>query len=142
MFSRAFPPRLHIRDNHLDPMATERDLRELGWVPAASETTISFPGSFRYFQNWKKDPGNEVGEIVFPMSLTSSSSSHNRINITEFGSCRKQREVLVNKSQLKKLINRLHILPYLFLSREDYDDVRDAGKRDFRSVLLYPSYVI
>ena len=50
MFSRAFPPRLHIRDNHLDPMAAERDLRELGWVPAASETTTSFPGSFRYFE--------------------------------------------------------------------------------------------
>ena len=64
------------------------------------------------------------------------------INITEFGSCRKQREVLVDKSQLKKLINRLHIPPYLFLSREDYDDVRHAGKSDFRSVLLYPSYVI
>ena len=35
-----------------------------------------------------------------------------------------------------KLIDRLHIPPYLFLSREDEDDVRDIGKHDFRSVLL------
>ena len=75
MFSRAFPPRLHIRDNRLDPMATERDLRELGWVSAASETTSSFPGSFRYFEKYRKDPGNEVGEIVFPMSLASAKRS-------------------------------------------------------------------
>ena len=36
-------------------------------------------------------------------------------------------------------------LPYLFLSREDDDDVTDIGKHDFRSVLLHrevPSYVI
>ena len=31
-----------------------------------------------------------------------------------------------------------HIPPYLFLSREDEDDVRDIGKHDFRLVLLYP----
>ena len=31
-----------------------------------------------------------------------------------------------------------HILPYVFLSREDDDDVRDIGKHDFRSVLLDP----
>ena len=31
-----------------------------------------------------------------------------------------------------------HILPYVFLSREDDDDVRDIGKHDFRSVLLHP----
>ena len=31
-----------------------------------------------------------------------------------------------------------HIPPYLFLSREDDDDVRDNGKDDFRSVLLHP----
>ena len=31
-----------------------------------------------------------------------------------------------------------HISQYLFLSREDDDDVRDIGKRDFRSVLLHP----
>ena len=61
----------------------------------------------------------------------------------------KQREVLVNKlvdkSQCntrenplkKKLMDRLHIPPYLFLSREDDDDVRDIGKRYFRSVLLH-----
>ena len=36
------------------------------------------------------------------------------------------------------LIDRLHILPYLFLSREDDDDVRDIGKHDFRSVRLHP----
>ena len=29
-----------------------------------------------------------------------------------------------------------HIPPYVFLSREDDDDVRDFGKHDFRSVLL------
>ena len=28
--------------------------------------------------------------------------------------------------------------PYLVLSREDHDDVRDLGKHDFRSVLLQP----
>ena len=67
MFSRASPPRLHIRDNPLDPMATERDLRELGWVSAASETISSFPGSFRYFEKYRKDPGSEVGEILFPI---------------------------------------------------------------------------
>ena len=31
-----------------------------------------------------------------------------------------------------------HIPPYLFLSREDDDDVRDIGKHDFRSVVLHP----
>ena len=31
-----------------------------------------------------------------------------------------------------------HIPPYLFLSREDDDDVRDIGKHDFRSVALHP----
>ena len=31
-----------------------------------------------------------------------------------------------------------HIPPYLFLSRDDDDDVRDIGKQDFRSVLLQP----
>ena len=31
-----------------------------------------------------------------------------------------------------------HVPPYLFLSREDDDDVRDIGKHDFRSVLLHP----
>ena len=31
-----------------------------------------------------------------------------------------------------------HIPPYLFLSREDDDDVRDIGKHDFRSVLIHP----
>ena len=31
-----------------------------------------------------------------------------------------------------------HVSPYLFLSREDDDDVREIGKRDFRSVLLHP----
>ena len=28
--------------------------------------------------------------------------------------------------------------PYLFLSRDDDDDVRDIGKHGFRSVLLHP----
>ena len=31
-----------------------------------------------------------------------------------------------------------HVPPYLFLSREDDDDVRDTEKHDFRSVLLHP----
>ena len=31
-----------------------------------------------------------------------------------------------------------HILPYVFPSRDDDDDVRDIGKHDFRSVLLHP----
>ena len=30
-----------------------------------------------------------------------------------------------------------HIPPYLFLSPEDNDDVRDIGRHDFRSILLY-----
>ena len=30
-----------------------------------------------------------------------------------------------------------HIPPYVFLSREDDDDVRDFGKHDFRSVVLH-----
>ena len=34
------------------------------------------------------------------------------------------------------IIDRLHIPPYQFLSREDEDDGRDIGKHDFRSVLL------
>ena len=63
--------------------------------------------------------------------------------------CCKQREVLVNKlvdkSQgnsrenplKKKLMDRLHIPPYLFLSQEDDDDVTDIGKHDFRWVLLH-----
>ena len=36
---------------------------------------------------------------------------------------------------MKKFIDLLHIPPYLFLWREDDDDVRDFGKHDFRSVL-------
>ena len=39
---------------------------------------------------------------------------------------------------LNKLIDHLHIPPYLILSRDDDDDVRDIGKHDFRSVLLHP----
>ena len=31
-----------------------------------------------------------------------------------------------------------HILPCLFLSRENDNDVRDIGKHDVRSVLLHP----
>ena len=34
---------------------------------------------------------------------------------------------------MKMLVDCLHILPYLFLSR---DDVRDIGKHDFLSVLF------
>lgn len=39
---------------------------------------------------------------------------------------------------MKKLIDRLYILPYLFLSRKEDDDIREIGKHDFRSVLLQP----
>ena len=39
---------------------------------------------------------------------------------------------------LTKLIDRLHIPSYLYLSRKDDDDVRGIGKHDFRSVLLHP----
>ena len=35
-----------------------------------------------------------------------------------------------------------HISPYLFLSREDDDDVRDIGKYDFRFVLLHLCYLM
>ena len=40
---------------------------------------------------------------------------------------------------LRKLIDRLHIPPYLFLSRETDDDVKDIGKHDFPSVLPHPT---
>jgi len=55
--------------------------------------------------------------------------------MAEYDSCSKQRE----ERPLKKLTDRLHIPPYLFLSRESGDDVGDVGKHDFRSVLLHPS---
>ena len=57
----------------------------------------------------------------------------------ENGSRCKQGEGLVDKAHpLKKLIDRFHIPPYYFLSREDDDDVRDIGKHDFHSVLPHP----
>ena len=41
---------------------------------------------------------------------------------------------------MKKLINCFqYIPPYLFLWRENDDEVRDIGKHDFRSVLLHPT---
>ena len=39
---------------------------------------------------------------------------------------------------MKKLIDRVHILSYLFLSLEEDYDIRDIGKHDFRSFLLQP----
>ena len=39
---------------------------------------------------------------------------------------------------MKKLIDGVHIPPYLYLLRDDDNDVRDIGKHDFRSVLLHP----
>ena len=39
---------------------------------------------------------------------------------------------------LRKLIDRLNMPPYLFLSREDDDGVRGMGKHGFRSVPLHP----
>jgi len=62
------------------------------------------------------------------------------INKAEYSSCR---EVLVDKSQrnrkrkhpFKKLIDRDHFPPHLFLSWENDNDIR---KHDFRSVLLHP----
>lgn len=56
MFSRAFPPRLHIRDNHLDPMATEQDLRELGWVPAQQVNDNLVPRVFSLLREVEKRP--------------------------------------------------------------------------------------
>ena len=59
-----------------------------------------------------------------------------------------KKEVHVDKSHcnrrereypLKKLIDHLHIPPYLFLSRETDDDVKDIGKHDFPSVLSHPT---
>ena len=38
---------------------------------------------------------------------------------------------------MKKLIDRLHIPLYLYLSRKDEDNVRDIGKHGFPSVLLH-----
>ena len=62
--------------------------------------------------------------------------------MAEYGSCCKRREVLVDKSyrsSTETLIDRLHNPPYLFLSREDDNEVRDIGKKkDFRSVLHHP----
>ena len=63
----------------------------------------------------------------------------------EYGSCCKQREVLVDKSDrnsreypLRNMIDRLHILPYSFLSREDDNEVEHIERHDFSSVLLDP----
>jgi len=39
---------------------------------------------------------------------------------------------------MKKLIDGVHITPYLFLLRDDDNEVREIGKHDFRSVLLHP----
>jgi len=68
-----------------------------------------------------------------------------QINMEEYGSCCKQREVLVDKSDrnsweypLRNVIDRLHILPYLFLSREDDNEVEHIGRHDFSSVFLHP----
>ena len=59
--------------------------------------------------------------------------------MVEYGSRCEQREGLVDKAHLlKKLIDRFHIPPYLLLSREDDDDVRDSGKHDFHSLLPHP----
>ena len=59
--------------------------------------------------------------------------------MVEYGSRCKQREGLVDKAHLlKKLIDRFHIPPYYFRSREDDDDVRDIGKHDYHSVLPHP----
>ena len=39
---------------------------------------------------------------------------------------------------MKKLIDGVHVPPYLFLLRDDDNDVKEIGKHDFRSVLLHP----
>ena len=78
------------------------------------------------------------------MSLSSSSSSCDRNKCGEIWFMRQIKRVLVDKPQyqrehpLKKLIDRPHIPPCLFMSREDDDDVRGIGAHDFRSILLYP----
>ena len=62
------------------------------------------------------------------------------INMAEYGSCCKRREVLVDKSyrsSTEKLIDRLHNPPYLFLSREDDNEVRDIGKKKKRIFVRY-----
>lgn len=63
------------------------------------------------------------------MSLTSSSSS-----MAEYGDCR----WTPSRDALSAMAMRF-IPPYLFLSRDDDDEVRvDIGKHDFRSVLPHP----
>ena len=47
------------------------------------------------------------------------------------------RIAIAERASLEEVDRPSHIPPYLFLSREDDDDVRDIGKHDFRSVLLH-----
>ena len=63
--------------------------------------------------------------------------------MVEYGSRCQQREGLAHKAHpLKKSIDRLHIPPYLSLSREDDDDIRDIRKHDFIRFYLILCYLM
>ena len=68
------------------------------------------------------------------------------MNMAEYGSCCKQREVFVDKSH-RAVAGRASLeevdrpSPYpaeVISATEDDDNVRDIGKHDFPSVLLHP----
>ena len=66
------------------------------------------------------------------MSLMTSSSSRDR---NKYGGIWRRS---IYRRVLLFVFNTNHIPPYLCLSREDDDDVRDIGKHDFPLVLLHP----
>ena len=55
----------------------------------------------------------------------------------ENGRSTSSRDALYRRVLLLFVCTVSHIPPYVFLSREDDDDVRDFGKHDFRSALLH-----
>ena len=69
--------------------------------------------------------------------INSVDKTHFRVSLPHRRSTTVSLELIPFTEPLKKLIDRVHILPRLFLSRGDDDDVRDIGKHDFRSVLLH-----
>ena len=83
----------------------------------------------------------------FPMSLTPSSSSRDRNkyggtwrrSANFFKGCSLGYCDAIYRQELHFVCSMNYIPPYLFLSREDEDDVRDIGKFDFRSLLLRPT---
>ena len=50
----------------------------------------------------------------------------------------RNRFAITEKVSLEEVDRPSHIPPYVFMSPEDEDDVRDIGKHDFPSVPLHP----